>query len=81
MEFQIDFNDPNKYDDNFLIDVLGAELIPTNSDKYPPFDVLKIEISDFEHLEEILRVVDKEFNCISTALISFDPPTIFLDIE
>ena len=78
--FQIDFNDPNKYDDNFLIDVLGAELVPTGSDKYAPFEILQIEIRDFEHLEEILKTVDKQFNCISTALISFDPPTLFLDL-
>lgn len=80
MKFQIDFNDPNKYDDNFLIDVLGAELVPTGSDKYPPFEILQIEIRDFEHLEEILKIVDKEFNCISTALISFDPPTLFIEL-
>lgn len=81
MRFQIDFNAPNKYDDNFLIDVLGAEFVPTDSDKYPPFEILQIEIKDFEHLEEILKIVDKEFNCISTALISFDSPTIYIDLE
>lgn len=77
--FQIDFNQPNYYNDKFLIEALGAELVPTGSDKYPPFEILQIEIRDFEHLEEILKTVDKEFNCISTALISFDNPTIYID--
>lgn len=80
MRFEIDFNDPNKYDDNFLIDILGAELIPTGSNKYPPFDVLKIEVTDFEHLSEILKQIDTHFETISTALISFDPPTLYIDL-
>lgn len=79
--FQIDFNAPNYYNDKFLIEKLGAYLVPTNSDKYPPFEIIKIEIRDFEHLEEILKTVDKEFNCISTALISFDSPTLYIDLK
>ena len=55
MKFEIDFNDSNKYDDNFLIDVLGAELESTGSTKYPPFERLVIEIEDFKHLEQILK--------------------------
>lgn len=80
MNFEIDFNDSNKYDDNFLIDILGAELVPTGSDKYPPFEILKIEVRDFEHLEEILKQIDNHFKTISTALISFDPPTLYIDL-
>lgn len=80
MKFQIDFNQSDYYNDTFLIEKLGSELVPTGSDKYAPFEILQIEIRDFEHLEEILKTVDKEFNCISTALISFDPPSLFLEL-
>ena len=81
MEFQIDFNKTGYYNDEFLIEKLGAFKVPTNSNKYPPFEVLHIEVRDFEHLEEILSIVDKEFGGFSDALISFDPPSIFLEIE
>jgi len=80
MKFEIDFNDSNKYDDNFLIDVLGAELESTGSTKYPPFERLVIEIEDFKHLEQILKLVDEKFETISTALVSFDPSTIFIEL-
>lgn len=80
MKFQIDFNKTEYYDDKFLIEKLGAYKVPTNSKKYPPFEVLHIEVRDFKHLEEMLGIVDKEFGCFSDAVISFDPPTIFLDI-
>ena len=80
MTFEIDFNGSNKYDDNFLIDILGAGFMPTGSDKYPPFEILKIEVRDFKHLEEILKQIDNHFKTISTALISFDPPTLYIDL-
>ena len=81
MEFQIDFNKSGYYNDEFLIEKLGAYKVPTNSKKYPPFEVLHIEVRDFEQLEEILSIVDKEFGSFSDAIISFDPPTLFLDID
>ena len=81
MIFQIDFNKIGYYNDEFLIEKLGAYKVPTNSKKYPPFEVLHIEVRDFEHLEEILSIVDKEFGGFSDAIISFDPPTIFLDVD
>ena len=40
-----------------------------------------IELNTFEELEEILSIVDKEFGGFSDAVISFDPPSIFLEIE
>jgi len=80
MYFQIDFNQSDFYDDNFLIDVLGAYWVETGSDKYPPFEVLKIEVEDFKHLEDILREVDKKYQTISSAIISFDSPTIFIEL-
>ena len=35
---------------------------------------------DFEHLEQILKLVDEKFETISTALISFEPPTIYIEL-
>lgn len=81
MRFEIDFNTGNYVNDEFLINVLGAKLEPTPSQKYPPFERCMIELNTFEELEEILRKVDKEYKCNSTALISFDSPTIFLEID
>lgn len=79
MVFEIDFNKPTFHDDDFLVNVLGAKLVPTGTEKYPPFEKFEIELTDFEQLEEILRLVDMKYNVISDAIISFDPPTIFLD--
>ena len=91
MKFQICFNDSNYtsvlwtmccsgYDnDKLLIDKLGAYYIPTGSDKYPPFEVLEIEVEDFDKLKDILEIIDSEFNTYSSAEISFDPPTIFIN--
>lgn len=79
MRFQIDFNECNRRDDNFLIDVLGAEVVETGSRKYPPFELLYLEVRDFEHLEEILKTVDTHFGDYYSAVISFDSPTIYLD--
>jgi len=79
MKFQIEFNDTNYNNDKFLIDKLGAYYIPTASDKYPPFEVLEIEVEDFDKLKDILDIIDREFNTYSSAEISFDPPTIFIN--
>ena len=81
MEFQIDFNKSGYYNDEFLIEKLGAYRVPSGSTKYPPFEILNIEVRDFEHLKEILDIVDKEFGGFSDAVISYDPPTIFLDVD
>ena len=81
MKFEIDFDKTGYYNDEFLIEKLGAYKVPTNSKKYPPFEVLHIEMEGFKHLEEILKKVDEEFGGFSSAIISFDPPTIFLDVD
>ena len=81
MLFEIDFDKIGYYNDEFLIEKLRAYKVPTNSKKYPPFEVLHIEVEDFKHLEEILKKVDEEFGGFSSAVISFDPPTIFLDVD
>jgi hypothetical protein len=77
MKFQIDFNERN--DDKFLIDVLGCYLVPTGSTKYPPFEVLMIDLKDFNDLKDILEKVDNKFGCLSSAIISYDPATIYID--
>jgi len=81
MVFEVDFNKSGYYNDEFLIDKLGAYRVPSGSTKYPPFEILNIEVRDFEHLKEILDAVDKEFGGFSDAVISYDPPTIFLDVD
>ena len=81
MLFEIDFDKIGYYNDEFLIEKLRAYKVPTNSKKYPSFEVLHIEVEDFKHLEEILKKVDEEFGGFSSAVISFDPPTIFLDVD
>jgi hypothetical protein len=79
MIFEIDFNQQHFSDDDFFLEVLGAKLVPTGAEKYPPFEKFEIELTNFEQLEEILRLVDLKYNVISTAMVSFDPPTIYLD--
>ena len=80
MIFEIDFNrNSSLRTDKFLREKLGAYIVDTSSTKYPPFEVLKIEVKDFEHLEEILKITKNEFNDFYSAIISFDPPTIYLD--
>ena len=80
MKFEIDFNHSDYYNDPFLIEALGGKLESTGSTKYPPFERVMIEVRDFEHLEQILKLVDEKFETISTALISFEPPTIYLEL-
>jgi hypothetical protein len=79
MVFTIDFNDINFNDDDFLVKELGAYWVDTGAIKYPPYEVLKIEVKDFRELERLLEKVDKHYNDIYSAVISFDPPTLYLD--
>lgn len=76
MEFELDFNREN---DDEVIKLLGAKLVPTNLDKYPPFEVYKITLNSFEELEELLEKVEKIKGEYYSAVVAFDPPTIFLD--
>ena len=80
MVFEIDFNRNRSLEkDNFLREKLGAYLVDTNSTKYPPFEILKIEIRNFEHLKELLNIIEQEYNSYYSAIISYDPPIIYLD--
>lgn len=73
MRFDIDFN--REEDDTFLLS-LGAEW-----EDFGGFSRLIIDLADFEDLEKLLKKVDKEKEGIYSAVVSFDPPTIFLDCE
>lgn len=79
MKFQIDFNEPKYSNDKLLIEKLGAYYIPTGSNKYPPFEVLEIEVKDFDKLKDIIEILDRELKTYTSAVISFDPPTIYID--
>jgi hypothetical protein len=78
MKFQIDFNDTHYQNDDLLIK-LGAKLVPTGSQKYPPFEIFEIEIDSIDKIKDITDTVDKELNAISSAVISFDPATLFIE--
>ena len=78
MLFEINFNQNKDKDDDFLL-TLGAKWVSTGENKYPPFEVLEIELNTFEELEVLLEKIDKEKKSMYTALVSFDNPTIFLD--
>jgi hypothetical protein len=81
MVFEIGFNNLSFNDDNFLVKELGAYWVSTGSDKYPPYEQLEIEVKDFKELERLLEKVNKGRNISEhyAAVISFDPPGIFLD--
>ena len=79
-KFEIDFNEDYYRNDEFLINELGGKLGPTGATKYPPFEKISIEIENFNQLEEIVKKVDKRFETISSAIISFDPPTIYIEL-
>ena len=72
MIFEIDFNRTS--DDKFLIEKLRAKQAQ-NVENHS----LIIDVKDFDHLEKILDLVDEEFGDFYSAVISFDPPTIYLD--
>lgn len=76
MRFEIDFN--NESDDK-TIEMLGAKLVPTGALKYGPNEIYVIDINSIEELETLLKKVDKIKGDYYSAVISFDPPTIYLD--
>jgi hypothetical protein len=73
MIFEIGFN-TGADNPNFLIEKLGAEW-----SKCADYNILTIDVKDFDHLKEILDMVDEEYGDFYSAVISFDPPTIYLD--
>lgn len=80
MKFEIDFNSQDINNDQWFIDNFGGVLVDTGSLKYPPFQKVMVEVGDFDELRDLLEEIDKSFNCISSAVISFDPPTVFIDL-
>ena len=75
MKFEIDFSTE---DNNELLKELGAVKEVNRSEKYP-FEYFEIEINTFEELEVLLNKVDKINGGFYTAMITFDPPIIYLD--
>jgi hypothetical protein len=75
MKFEIDLN--REQDDDFLLS-LGAkeEVFTIKSGSYSGY---YIEVNTFEELEDLIKETDKVRNGIYSAIISFDPPTIYLD--
>jgi hypothetical protein len=71
MRFEIDFN--YGYDDE-LLKKLGAEEVD-----FDGYSAHFIEIDTFEDIEALLIKLDKETNDMYSAVVSFDPPTIYLD--
>jgi hypothetical protein len=78
MKFEIGFND-TEYQNDKLLTKLGAKLVPTGSQKYPPFEKFEIDIDNVDKIKDIVDTVDKELYAITSAIISFDPPTIYID--
>lgn len=77
MKFQIDFY---SQDDSEILQQLGAKLeLRKGKNNFYDFFYYSIEIKDFQELELLLQKVDKMKNGIYSAIISFDPPTIYLD--
>ena len=80
MKFEIDFAEPDlgsREDYDFLIEELGAYWEKEEGDL--PYVPLIIEIKDFGELEKLLEKVDKHYSTAFSAIISFDPPTIYLE--
>lgn len=82
MRFEINFN---REDDNGVLKELGVkyEYFENHQDlKYEPYGAYMIEINTFEELEQLLNKVNKiKNNKFYSAIISFDPATIYFDNE
>jgi hypothetical protein len=77
MIFEIDFN---REPDDKMLEELGAKLVPIPyALKYGLFDKYEIELNSFEELETLLKKVDFIKKDMYSAIISFDPPVIYLD--
>lgn len=77
MKFEIDFN--TETDPEYILS-LGAKL--ERGFKFDPnYSIFTIELENFEDLEKLLERVDKEKGDLYSAIVSFDPPTIFLDSD
>lgn len=75
-KFEVDFN---REDDDKCLREIGAYLESTDSKKYPPFERYVINLYNFDELADILKKVDASKKGIYSAIISFDPPTIYFN--
>ena len=77
MLYEIDFN---RQTDEQTLQSIGAKLYPIPyATKHGPFEVYKIEIDKMEELEPILEKVKQIKGEYYSAVVDFDPPTIYLD--
>ena len=77
MKFEIRFNDSNYNNDKFLIEELGAYYV-----KVGDFEILEIEVEDFQKLKTLIERVDEEFKGrYASAVITFDPATLYIDFS
>ena len=80
MRFEIDFNSSDINNERWFIDNFGGVLVNTGATKYPPFEIVMVEVEDFDKLKNLLDKINKSFDCISSSVVSFDPPSIFIDL-
>ena len=71
MKFIIDFN--HGWNDKLL------EKIGATEEHFEEYSHYVIEIESFEDLDKLIQKVDKDTNEMYSAVISFDPATIYLD--
>jgi len=77
MRFEIDFNHGSN---DKVLEYIGAKLVPyIPALEYGPDSRYLINIDTFEELEILLEKVDVELDGMYAAVVSFDPPTIYLD--
>jgi hypothetical protein len=76
MIFEIYFN--HEHDDKVLVEI-GAKIEELPNRKYPPYELVKIELNTFEELEQLLNKINSIKGKLYSAVINFDPPAIFLD--
>lgn len=76
MEFEIAFNRSDIGTDEQL-ELLGAEKII--NDEYGDMGY-SIEISDLNHLDNLITRINKEFDFKYFVIIDSDHPTLFLDL-
>jgi len=77
MVFIINFNKSEEQDD-FFLEELGAKL-STIYNKPFCFGEYEINIDNFEELKTLLKKVDNNYNDHYSAIITFNPATLFLD--
>ena len=79
MKFEIGFNRKDGNDKKSFYDFIGASPISKGDYEY-----YEIEINTFEELEALMKKINIKLLGVDygySAIIDFDPPTLFLDKE